>query len=521
MEDFLYNELNKAWKTTCKVLFKEEIGELKEYEEWLKDEIGYKRYVKRVETDEREGTITPSYYKGRFVRFEKAKTMLNTPALNINEIKDIDSIREAISEKWFYVTNRVMGKSEYVRGSDLIIDSYFVLDSFNIQNCKYIAYSSLMRKGSLYIFGSNGGGGNEFLVRVNGIYDTRRGFESYAVLDSSDAYYSAYSFGCQEIMFSFNQRGKRFVIGNIELSREKYYALKQKLLKEIVEELKKNKRLPSLFELIEKSEKAQVENIGNIEVSKKEEEEDFEEIEKGFKQTTRIILKKEYSIKELETYLEKRLSKIKTIESPFGNKVSYADEYFFERIPKDRKITKEEAEEAGKLKLNEKEINSFEQIKNHIGKIALIAPELVVRKNLNYIKTPVAVDAINSYRVLDATEAKHVGLSTYALNSEYCYGNYRILESSFCIKCHNSSNIRRGFELDSCSNCSDIYFSHFSEGLNNAMFCFNAKMLNNAVGNLKVGSRYNEIKEKLIEEINQKLEEDKDIGFDIYDLFTR
>ncbi len=514
MQDFLYNELNKAWKTTCKVLFKEEIGELKDYESWLREGIDYKRYLKRVETEEGEGTITPSYYKGKFVKFEKAKSMLNVPALTINEIKDIDSIREAISEKWFYVANRIMGKSEYVKGSDLVIDSYFVLDSFNIQNCKYVAYSSLMRRGSSYIFGSNGSGESEFLIRVNGTYNAKREFESYFVIDSSDSYYSNYSFGCQEIMFSLNQRGKRFVIGNIELNKEKYYALKEKLLKEIVDELKKNKRLPSLFELIKGSEKPLIEEI---KVSKKEEE-NFEEIEKGFKETTRIVLKKEYSIKKLERYLEKRLSEIKTTKSPFGNEVSYADEYFFNRIPLERMITREEAEEVGKLKLDEKEISSFEEIKNNIGKIALVTPELVGRRNLNYIKTPVAFDVINSYKVLDATEAKHVGLSTYALNSEYCYGNYRILESSFCIKCHNSANIRRGFELDSCNNCSDVYFSHFSEGLNNAMFCFNAKMLNNAIGNLSIGSRYNEIKEKLLEEINDELENRGELKFDIYEL---
>jgi hypothetical protein len=35
----VYNELNKAWKATCKVLFGEEIGELKDYEEWLKEDM--------------------------------------------------------------------------------------------------------------------------------------------------------------------------------------------------------------------------------------------------------------------------------------------------------------------------------------------------------------------------------------------------------------------------------------------------------------------------------------------------
>ena len=33
----LYVELDKAWKTTCRVLFGGEIGDLKEYEPWLRE----------------------------------------------------------------------------------------------------------------------------------------------------------------------------------------------------------------------------------------------------------------------------------------------------------------------------------------------------------------------------------------------------------------------------------------------------------------------------------------------------
>ena len=58
---------------------------------------------------------------------------------------------------------------------------------------------------------------------------------------SSDCFYSHGLSSCMECMFSFNLKSKRYVIGNLSLSKDKYYSLKDKLLAEIRERLKKTR----------------------------------------------------------------------------------------------------------------------------------------------------------------------------------------------------------------------------------------------------------------------------------------
>jgi hypothetical protein len=52
------------------------------------------------------------------------------------------------------------------------------------------------------------------------------------------------------MLFSFNQVAKHYMIGNLELQHDRYDSLKQKLMAEIAEELRRKKRFPSLFELM-------------------------------------------------------------------------------------------------------------------------------------------------------------------------------------------------------------------------------------------------------------------------------
>jgi len=42
----VYDELNKRWKATCRILFGEEIGELEEYKEYLTG-LGYSELARK------------------------------------------------------------------------------------------------------------------------------------------------------------------------------------------------------------------------------------------------------------------------------------------------------------------------------------------------------------------------------------------------------------------------------------------------------------------------------------------
>ena len=73
--------------------------------------------------------------------------------------------------------------------------------------------------------------------------------------------------------------------------------------------------------------------------------------------------------------------------------------------------------------------------------------------------------------------------------------------------------------MESCSNSSDLYFSHNCEALQDAMFCFNSKNLKHAIGNSPLPpDRYKSLKSALISQIADELEKTKSLRWDIYNI---
>jgi hypothetical protein len=117
--------------------------------------------------------------------------------------------------------------------------------------------------------------------------------------------------------------------------------------------------------------------------------------------------------------------------------------------------------------------------------------------------------------------SQYLAYSYWGRHSTYLFGCNVVFDSSFCIRTNFSLDIKRGFEVDNCSHCSDIYFSHNCEGVQDSMFCFNAKSKTHAIGNAKLEtSQYAKIKEKLLQEIGETLEKNKDYKWDIFDIIS-
>jgi len=74
-------------------------------------------------------------------------------------------------------------------------------------------------------------------------------------------------------------------------------------------------------------------------------------------------------------------------------------------------------------------------------------------------------------------------------------------------------------EVDSCDNCTDLYYGHNCENVHDSMFCFNVKNLRNAIGNAPLPqNQYLKIKQMLKQQLIDELEEKKDLKWDIYNL---
>jgi predicted metal-binding transcription factor (methanogenesis marker protein 9) len=102
-----------------------------------------------------------------------------------------------------------------------------------------------------YIFGANAvGEGSKFNIKTFETYKTIRCMEVIRNYVASDCYFTGNLENCSNCMFSFNQRNKNRVIGNIQLSNDEYAKIKEKLIEDIREKLKAKKMIPTVIDII-------------------------------------------------------------------------------------------------------------------------------------------------------------------------------------------------------------------------------------------------------------------------------
>ncbi len=518
MDAELERNLEKAWNSTCRVLFGREIGPLSKYsgylEEYLLPVAKRKSHLSGKEVIIARGDYPQS---ARFIS-EDELVPNRDYAISINDMKDIDSLSAALKEKLEYSGNRYLGNSAFVEKSDIVHDSQFVYGSSNIEQSSYICSSYMMRMGSKNVFGSGWTGNGEHLIRLVAGLNLHRCFESHFISDSSDIYFSFNCDGCHDVMFSFGQKNRSYAIGNLQLPKDKYRTLKAKLLEEVVRELEREGKYPSLFDLSPQDAPAKppkisphVPDVGD----------DMAPVEKGFAATCAIMLKKSPGkLSRMEDWLAENTVHLDEVDTPFGTHTSLPTDFgIVSKMPKKRAVKIFELFEIGKIALDEKEIGSVKSIVKALGKIAYFTAEYWTGENRNIVKTPLILHSMNTYKGFEATYSENAALTSFSLHSKFVYGCSRIVESQFSMKCYDSLYLNRCFELDSCNKCSDSYFCHNSEALQDCMFCFNMKGRRHNIGNTQLEKdAYAKAKDALVLQMAGELSKTGRLKWNIYNI---
>lgn len=243
-------DIEKSFQSTSKILFGTEIGALGEFEKYLLLMIDAPLEVKSTLSGNDVYLSQHGYCRdARFISLDEIGRLPVNTALSINEIKDIDSLFAAVKERLYYCGNNIIGNSMQVKKSDSCADAVFVLNSHQIISSKYVSYSYGIRAGE-HVHGCMWCGEVSFSIRSHGIFKSTLCWDSYLAINSRALYSSFNCRSCSDMLFSFNQVAKHYMIGNLELQHDRYDSLKQKLMAEIAEELRRKKRFPSLFELM-------------------------------------------------------------------------------------------------------------------------------------------------------------------------------------------------------------------------------------------------------------------------------
>ncbi|VVC71619.1 Uncharacterised protein [uncultured archaeon] len=239
-------DVRDAFKFTCRMVLGREVGEMDAYEKYLSEAVVQNK-ARSIYSKKEVFTTFGGYCGGaRFFDFsaerDKAAKALSKP-IDINKVKDIDSLFGAVGEKLLYGGNKVLGNSAGVENSDNVVDSSNVLNSYQVFESRFVAYSFVVRK-SDYAFGTTSSGECAATIRCFYNNNLRRSFECAYGVRSADSLFCYRIVNCDECMFTFNAQSKRHMIGNIQFEPARYAQLKSKLLEEIAGELSKRKRLP-------------------------------------------------------------------------------------------------------------------------------------------------------------------------------------------------------------------------------------------------------------------------------------
>ena len=516
-----YETLNKAWKQTCKIIFGDEIGELKDYEDWLW-RYNKPEWARRQSVSGKDVYTSIKHYCGeaRFMSLDDVDFSKKYGPLGINEIKDIDSIVEALQERFVYTGNIILGNSKDVEGSSDIHNSFHVLKCCIANDSEYIAYNHISRSAK-YTFGCSSTGNAHFLVGCRNSTGSTRCLDSWSAMFCSDTYFCFDCDSVQDAMFSFGLKNKKNAIGNILLPRDRFAELKKKLVAELAANLKSNKSLPSLMDMVSKSSRKP--DVDRSIFDDIEEKGDMKPIEDAFSETTGIILgKRLFGVDSYGKWLGRYSTPIEAVKSAVSGMKTYRGSLVppYSQLPKDRLVRESESRKLAEiLKMGESDIKSVKSIIDSMWKIAFFTTEFRVNVNRNLIDVPAGNASVNCYKGIYWGHNENAAFCTATRDAKYMFGCNITFLSSFCIKGYYSTNLSRAMEIDCCRDCADIYFSHNCENTQNSMFCFNVKNVRNAIGNGVLPlEKYKAVKKSLLEQIVSELEKKKDLKWDIYNI---
>ena len=520
-ESYAYND--KHFREACKVILGGEVGELKDYEGWLltlKQPTGHANST----ASGAPLALASSGYASPARFLSMAEAFAAKPAsLNINDIKDIDSLFTVARERFAYSGNLVFGNSQFVEGSSDVSDSFYVYKSARISGCKAIACSTII-KDSNYLFGCNVSSKNEYCMRCHQFTFDTRCFEACLTTNSSDAYYVYDCVGCKDIMFSFAQRNASCVIGNLALPKDRYLLLKSALIEQMRSELKAKKKLPSLADIFTQAARGPSQITPEMKkcARKFERKASRVPVQKAFDSACGIVLgAQQGDLTRFKVWLARHNIPIRKVQSALGSGCIQAGSYEnLKALPDSRYVNIDEMRLlASLLKLAEKEASALTLTNagETLGRILCITPQFHDGTIMNAYECPIVTWSSDCEAVHGCIFMKKSAYSTWGRDSEHLFGSAFVFDSGFCIKCYNSFKIRNCFEVDSARSSTGCYYCHNIENCHDAIFCSNAKNLRYAVCNKEVGKEeFSRVKAMLLAKVAGELKEKGECTADIY-----
>jgi hypothetical protein len=250
----------------------------------------------------------------------------------------------------------------------------------------------------------------------------------------------------------------------------------------------------------------------------------MKEIDKAFADTTKLLFGKELGpLEDYEDWLTHRIPEGRNLKSATSKKMLYVPGYaIFRYIPKGAAA---DLKAMATLSKKQMALGGDENLRNIAGKlkeIAVYVTEFVEGENLDVTDSTIYMNLCHAYKTVDCFHTKYAAYSFWSDYGDHTFAVSKSFNCKFSVKCYDSGNIIRSLEVDFSKNCSDVMFCHNCDNVRDSLFCFNTKNLKYAVGNVEIGKEaFMEVKKKFVSYALAKLEKEKRLDFDIYDIGCR
>lgn len=253
----------------------------------------------------------------------------------------------------------------------------------------------------------------------------------------------------------------------------------------------------------------------------------MEELEKAFAETAKLLLGTElHGLDGYSDWIMKRVPSPYTLKSAFSGKEVWVPPpliYLDKKFNPSRVISLDEMDDASASPFTPDDLENStvnEMLAKFVKPVAFFCGNFRYPPYENVEKCSGAGAGRNIYCSEDVyLDVTNVAFSYYALYCKNMFGCCSVKNSAFCIHVYNSVSVNRCFEVDGCSNSSDLFFCHNCENMRDSMFCFNAKNMKNAIGNVPLPPKeYREIKSSLLQQLSGELEKTKSLRYDIYNI---
>ncbi|MEM4348331.1 MAG: hypothetical protein QXN37_02055 [Candidatus Anstonellaceae archaeon] len=237
--------IDNGFEKTSRIILKRGLGPIKEYENWLMNNSQNIAKIKSAFGMEVSIPLSFAYFsflpKDRIVSFDEMEK-IGQQSLSQQDIASIKQLKQKIGKIAYFTSEFYAGENANYIDSPVVFYATNVYKTYDATYADNIG-ASFLALNSKFIYGGFRILESQFSIKCYNSLYMNRCMEMDSCSKCSDSYFCHNCESLADCMFCFSAKGKRNMIGNMQLSKERYAKIKDSLVQQMADELEKTKRL--------------------------------------------------------------------------------------------------------------------------------------------------------------------------------------------------------------------------------------------------------------------------------------